>query len=64
MEHGELLEGFIKLVSYFIEASRNLLFVFSSQKGSQNCKTISHHTKSIDEILGPAKYIHRLTLFL
>ncbi len=51
-----LLEGFSELVSDFKEASRNLIFIFST-KGSQYCKTISADTKSINLMFKTLKKI-------
>ncbi len=41
-----LQEGFLQLVSYFIDASRNYIWIFSTKRQPKIVKTISAHTKS------------------
>ncbi len=45
-----LLEGFLKLVSVFIEASQDFIFYLLHNKAAKNLKTIGAYTESTDLI--------------
>jgi hypothetical protein len=58
-----ILEGFLQLVSVFIEASQNFIFYFLHNKAAKNLKTIiGAHTESTDFIFKTLqKTIHLVT---
>jgi hypothetical protein len=48
-----LLEGLSQLVSDFVEASSNLIWIFFTKKHAKIGKTISAHLKVLFVFLGP-----------